>query len=272
MAHSINLPSLVRQLTDLQRPIQRPTFSSAIIHPDYIIIYWNEIPRQVWGSLPFKVPNITNTCIEYKKMTDSVWNEIKTYSDQTTACCFYKINPIHNYSLNHQSYNFFWNEYNVFEEDCFYDIRFCFENYHERKNWTTLSSLGIPSLPPSYNFCGFLSKNIKDPIPNQCYLVLENNDEQWKEYKNCLAMYSNSVGIHGWIIYYPRKGWTIDNFYYDGHEWIDVKLKNTMMNLYKSMHSKDIIFKILSLGFTSRFLSKNILDTYYNKYIKATHQ
>lgn len=266
----INLVTLVRQINDLQRPLEPPTFISSIIHPDYMIIYWKEIQRKSWGSLPYKVPRVLNTCIEYKKMINSEWKQIKTNSETTTACCFYKKNTIHQFSQPHQVWNYFWNEYDAIEEDVYYDVRFCYENYHENKNWTTLSSVGIPSLPPSFKFCGFLTENILNPIPNQCYLVLKNNDFLWNIYENCLAMYSHTSGIQGWIIYYPRKDWKIDNFYYDGKEWIDMKLKNTMINLHKSISSKDLLFKILTHGFTSRLFNDNTLNEYYDKFINVS--
>ena len=268
-AQRINLSTLIRQITDLQRPIEPPTFISGIVHPDYLIIYWQEPKRTSWGSFPFKIPQVTNTCIEYKSMVDSEWTKIKTNSETTTACCFYKKNPIHQFSQSHQVWNYFWNEYNAFEEDVYYDVRVCFENNHETKHWTTLSSLGIPSLPPSFNFRGFLSNDIENPIQNQCYLVLENDSEIWTTYKNCIALYSANRGIEGWVIYYPRKGWKIDNFYYDGEEWIDLKLKTSMSNLHKIVSSKDILFKILSQGFSSRFFTNHTLDYYYDKYISS---
>lgn len=263
----LNIVNIVREITELQKPIKYPTFLSAIVHPDYIIINWEEIYRKSWGSLPFKVPYIQNTCIEYKPMAESYWKEIKTNSDTTTSCCFYKKNQIHQYSQSHQVWNYFWNEYNALEEDIYYDIRFCYENYHETKNWTTISSIGIPSLPPTPRFCGFLTNSIENPIQNQCYLVLKNNDEIWSTYENCLAMYSNTRAITGWIIYYPTIGWKIDNFFYDGNEWIDLKLKNTMIQLYKSITSKDILFKILSQGYASRIFNENTLEQYYLKFL-----
>lgn len=263
----LNLVNLVREITDLQRPIEYPMFISAIIHPDYVIINWQEITRKIWGSIPFKIPYILNTCIEYKTMVESTWTEIKTYSDTTTACCFYKKNPIHQYSQSHQVFNYFWNEYNALEEDFYYDIRFCYENYHEIKNWTTISSIGIPSIAPTSRFCGFIKNHITNPITNQCYLVLNNDDEIWKQYKNCLAMYSHTHAITGWIIYYPRIGWKIDNFFYDGKEWIDLKLKNTMIHLYKTISSKDVIFKILSFCYSLRFFDADTLNKYFNTFI-----
>ena len=263
----INLVSIVRQINDLERAIEAPKFNTIIVHKDYVIVNWEEIPRKIWGSLPYKIPLITNTRIEYKKMLDSVWQEIQTHSDTTTSCCFYKINPIHNFSSCHQVYNYFWNEYNALEEDEFYDIRFCYENHHQNKHWVTLSSIAIPSLPPTFKFCGFLKNNITEPTPNECYLVIDNNDSEWKAYNNCLAVYSVNRGINGWIIYYPRKGWKIDNFYFNGTEWVDIKLKNSMINLYNNVSSKDVLFKILKYGFTKRFIRETTLNEYYEKYI-----
>lgn len=264
----ITLVSLVRQITDLERPIEAPTFTSAVVHPDYVIIYWKEIPRKHWGSFPYKIPQITNTKIEYKKMVDSNWTEVSTYSDTTTAICLYKKNPIHRFSQNHQVWDYFWNEYDSLEKDIFYDVRICYENNHKTKNWTTISSIGIPSFPPSFQFCGFLKDNITSPIPNQCYLVLKNETQNWKEFENCLAMYSTNRGVQGWVIYYPRKGWIIDNFVYDGKNWVDNQLKKSMKNLYKTMSSKDILFKVLKMGFSSRFFHDNMLEEYYIKYIQ----
>lgn len=267
MAQQINLTSLVKQFTELQRPVERPKFLSGIVHPDYVIINWKEAERKTWGSLPYKVPQVLNTRIEYKKMVDSIWTQVKTNSDTTTSVCLYKKNPIHQFSQPHQVWEYFWNEYNAFEEDVYYDVRFCYENNHEHVNWTTMSSVGIPSLPPSFQFCGFLKEDLDNPIINQCYLVVEHDNPKWKSFKNCLAMYSTNGRLEGWIIYYPRKGWMIDNFYYNGNEWVDIKLKNTMTNLYKTFSSKDILFKVLNMGFSSRFFHPNILETYFDRFI-----
>jgi hypothetical protein len=262
----INLVSIVKKINDLHRELEPPKIHTIIIHPDYILLYWHEIEREQWGSLPYKIPFISNTKIEYKKMYDSIWNKIDTNHDTTTSCCLYKQNPIHKFSKSHIVDNF-WNEYNAIEEDFLYDIRICFENYKHSYHWSTLSSIGISSLPPTFVFCGFLSKHIESPIPNQCYLVIENNDPYWKEYQYCIALYNNATNHSGWVIYYPRKGWLIDDFYFDGIEWIDYKLKNILVKLNNIISSKDIIFKIINYKFSSRFLNKNIMNTYYQKYI-----
>lgn len=270
MANRISLATLIGQINDLHRSIESPKFNSAIIHPDYLILYWNEIPRKQWGSIPYKIPYISNTLIEYKNMKDSIWHKTETNSDTTTALCLYKKNKIHNFSQSHQVDDFFWNEYNALDEDYYYDIRVCYKNHTERENWTTISSLGIPSLPPTHKFCGFLKEKIQNPIQNQCYLIIDNETDDWKEYKNCLAMFHSGSNINGWIIYYPRKGWKIDNFYFNGNEWIDIKLRDTMINLHKKITSKDILYKVLTLGFSSRFFNKKTLDEYYNKYINVS--
>ena len=263
----INLVNLLRNINELQREVEAPKFNKAIIHPDYLILHWNEIHRVQWGSFPEKIPIITSTCIEYKKMVDSTWIQIKTNSNKTNSLCFYKNNPIHNFSSNHQNENYIWNQYNALEEDSYYDIRLSYENYHENKRWTTISSIGIPTLPPTFNFCGFLKKKIENPLQNQCYLILENQDPEWKEYKNCITMFVVSSSINGWVIYYPRKDWLIDNYYFNGEEWIDIKLKNSLINLNKTIPSKDILFKIINHGFIDRFFNDNMLKEYYEKYI-----
>lgn len=267
MAQRINLTSIIRQIHDLEREIESILLNSIIIHPDYMILNWNEIKRYSWGSFPYKIPYILDTYIEYKCMKDSEWHKIKTNSDSTTTCCFYKKNPIHIFSQSHQINNCFWNEYNAINEDFFYDIRICYKNFNDKTNWTTISCLGIPSLPPTFSIFGYLTKPIDNPEINQCYLILENENPNWQFYKNCLAIYNKNRSLNGWVIYYPRKGWIIDNFYFDGNKWIDLKLKSSMINLSKKITSKDILFKILYYGFSSRFFHLNTLQEYYELYI-----
>lgn len=265
MGTRINLSSLLHQLNDLQKEIILPKFSSIVITPEYFILQWDEIPRKWWGSLPYKIPLITNTRIEYKSMSVSKWNIINTSSDTTTACCFYMKNKIHDFSKSHQHFGYLWNEYNACHVDDFYDIRIRYENYSDNKHWTTISSIGIPTLPPVSSIYGLLTEHIEHPVLNQPYLVLNAIDIRWQQYENHIAVFNSSRVIHGWVIYYPRKGWKINNLYFDGKRWIDIKL-HTIIKLLDKKTPRDLMFHIIEYSWDS-VLPKSIIEDYYNHFI-----